>query len=193
MNIAHIHPSSRIYGPGLRFVIWVQGCSIRCKDCWNKEMWDFEIKFKITVDHLIDLIISSEIHGVTLLGGEPLDQYGETFELCRRIKKTGLSIILYTGYTMAQIQTLHFIPILHEIDVLIAGPYISEKRDISTCLIGSTNQGIYMLTDRYSLKELETKLQCEIVIDEFGKIITYGYPDQEVIKHIDNNWEPIKV
>jgi len=53
MHIAHIEEQSFIYGPGYRFVVWVQGCSIRCKGCWNQEMWSFEDNIILLVNELL--------------------------------------------------------------------------------------------------------------------------------------------
>jgi len=74
-NIAHIEPSSFIYGPGERFVIWVQGCTLGCQGCWNRTMLSKRPKQLIAREALLQKILDLDsIQGVTLLGGEPLQQ-----------------------------------------------------------------------------------------------------------------------
>ena len=99
INIAEILETSKIYGPGDRFVIWVQGCAIRCKGCWNQKMHSFEQKNLWHYNDLFERILSvSGIEGITFLGGEPLHQSKPLLKLVRKIKKHGLTIMLYTGF-----------------------------------------------------------------------------------------------
>ncbi len=176
MNIAHIEETSLIYGPGIRFVIWVQGCSIRCKDCWNKEMWSFENKDIISTNQIFDKIKNTpQIEGVTILGGEPFDQYDELFVLVKNIRKTNLSIILYTGYLLSELEKNNKRGILDFIDILITGRYDKRYRTIRGGLIGSSNQEIHFCTDRYTINDLVNLNESEISIDENGKISILGY------------------
>ncbi len=185
MNIAHIEENSFIYGPGCRFVIWTQGCSIHCKGCWNKEMWSFEIKNKISVTELVEKIKKEKanIEGVTILGGEPFDQYDELLELVKQIRQIDLSIIVYSGYTMNELEQKKQIEILNFIDIIITGRYIETKRNITTGgLIGSSNQEIIFLSDKYSEADISKYNESEISIDENGKIIIYGYETNDLQK-----------
>jgi anaerobic ribonucleoside-triphosphate reductase activating protein len=177
MNIAHIEDKSLIYGPGVRFVIWVQGCSIHCKGCWNKEMWSFEKKNEISLDEIISEIKKeiNFIEGVTILGGEPFDQYEELFALVKKIKDLDLSIILYTGYTIAELKEKQQTIIFDFVDVLITGRYEVNNRTVEAGLIGSSNQEIMFLTNRYTKNDLPGINESEISIEESGKINIYGY------------------
>ena len=66
---------SEIYGPGLRSVFWTQGCTLACKGCWNTQYWSTRGGFEIEISQiLIDLDKLDDIEGITLLGGEPLQQ-----------------------------------------------------------------------------------------------------------------------
>ena len=69
MNVAHLENQSFIYGPGSRFVIWVQGCSLRCKGCWNFRMWGFEKKQEYSISQLLKMIAAENVEGITILGG----------------------------------------------------------------------------------------------------------------------------
>lgn len=180
MNIAHIEEHSYIYGPGCRFVIWVQGCSIHCKGCWNKEMWSFESKIILSVPDLL-LKIEKEkvlIEGITLLGGEPLDQFAEVSELLIECREFGLSTMLFTGYEMSEFAEKQMNSILDNLDILITGRYDKVKRTMSHQWIGSTNQEIHFLTDRYAGYEIENHNYTEITINADGSTTILGFPDK---------------
>lgn len=184
MNIAHIEESSFIYGPGQRFVIWVQGCSIHCKGCWNKEMWSFNTKNEISVSELLERISNEEnnIEGITLLGGEPLDQFEEIIELLNECKNIGLSTMLFTGYEMTEIAEKQMTLILDILDILITGRYDKIKRTMNHQWIGSTNQEIYFLTDRYADYEIENNNYTEITINADGSTTILGFPDKILLE-----------
>jgi anaerobic ribonucleoside-triphosphate reductase activating protein len=179
MNVAHIEEQSFIYGPGCRFVIWTQGCSIRCKGCWNEAMWDFTPKQELFVASLFAKITAhkDKIEGVTLLGGEPLDQYTETVELVRLCKNAGLSTMLFTGYEMDEIIKKDMAGIRENLDILITGRYDERKRTISRQWIGSTNQTIHFLSSRYKNYKMHDANYIELSIDEDGAIEILGFPD----------------
>ncbi len=178
MNIAHIEEQSYIYGTGCRFVIWTQGCSIRCKDCWNKEVWSFKTKNKISTKKLFGKIINEKIYieGITILGGEPFDQYEKLFILVKQIRQTDLSIILYTGYSENELKDKNKIEILDFIDIIITDRYDKNYRTENGGLIGSSNQEIKFLTNRYTKNDLPKNNEIEISINENGQINMYGYP-----------------
>ena len=182
MNIAHIEETSLIYGPGIRFVIWTQGCSIRCKDCWNKEMWSFKTKNEILTDKLFENLTNEkiDIEGVTILGGEPFDQYEELLTLIKKIRETNLSIILYTGYSLNELENENKTEILNFIDIIITDRYDKNYRTENGGLVGSSNQKIHFLTNRYSNVDLSKTNESEISIDENGKIFIYGYKTNDL-------------
>lgn len=188
MRLAHINNNSSIYGFGNSFAIWMQGCSLKCKGCWNKSMHDFEGGFYIKTEDLIiqikESIEKNNIKCVTILGGEPLEQLDELLELMKLIKKLDIGIILYTGYEKEEIDSSDKIKILDYADLLISGRYIEERRNINNHLFGSDNQVMDFLTDRYKNEEIINGTYVEIDIDENGKIDMYGYPDDffDIIK-----------
>jgi anaerobic ribonucleoside-triphosphate reductase activating protein len=190
MNIAHIEEHSFIYGPNCRFVIWVQGCSIHCKGCWNKEMWAFEDKTNLSVQALLHKIGNEkdDIDGITLLGGEPLEQFKEVAELLIECRKLGLSTMLFTGYEMKEIEEKQMASILDNLDILITGRYDKTKRTMNHQWIGSTNQEIHFLTDRYKNFEIVNSNYVEISIDDFGSNTILGFPDKNLLEtfHFDN-------
>ncbi len=184
MNIAHIEEKSFIYGPGCRFVIWVQGCSIHCKGCWNTEMWAFEKKIIFFVQDLLYKIVreAESIDGITLLGGEPLDQFSEVSELLIECGKIGLSTMLFTGYEMTEIADKQMTSILNNLDILITGRYDKTKRTMNHQWLGSTNQEIHFLTDRYADYEIENNNYTEITINEDGSTTILGFPEKNFLE-----------
>lgn len=180
MNVAHIEEHSFIYGSGCRFVIWTQGCSIRCKDCWNKEMWDFDKKNIISTKQILEQIINEKeyIQGVTILGGEPFDQYDKLITLIKEIRKIDLSIILFTGYTIQELKQKKYTEIFDYVDILITERFDSEYKTQKGGLIGSSNQKIIFLTDKYSEKDLSSTNEIEISINQNGEMTLYGYPNE---------------
>ena len=178
MNIAHIEKQSFIYGPGCRFVIWTQGCSIRCKGCWNHSMWDFSLKHEIPVSELFDQIaaLGNKVEGITLLGGEPLDQYQETRMLLQLCANTGLSAMLFTGYELKEMEEKGISDIQKYLDILITGRYEESKRTLQHQWIGSTNQEIHFLSDRYANYDKKDGNYLEISIDEDGSLTVLGFP-----------------
>lgn len=186
MNIAHIEANSFIYGPGCRFVIWVQGCSLHCKGCWNKDMWAFGVAQEFSLDEILSMIKShlNQIEGVTILGGEPLDQYSEVLELSKQIKSLDLTLMIFTGYEDVELTNVRYSEIFDFTDILITGRYIEDLRNIEQQWIGSTNQKIHFLTNKYDESVIENGNYLEISIDEFGKETILGFPDEEVIDNI---------
>jgi anaerobic ribonucleoside-triphosphate reductase activating protein len=182
VNIAHIEEQSSIYGPGCRFVIWTQGCSIRCKGCWNEAMWNFAPKLELSASQLFDKITryKDRIEGVTILGGEPLDQYDETLSLLQLCVKAGLSTMLFTGYDIQEITEKSMEEITKNLDILITGRYEETKRTLRHQWIGSTNQEIHFLSDRYKRYSLKNMNYTEVSIDEDGSITVLGFPDESI-------------
>ena len=179
MNIAHIEKQSYIYGPGCRYVIWTQGCSIRCKGCWNQSMWDFTPKHDIAVSELFDQItaLDEKIEGVTILGGEPLDQYEETLTFLQVCAKAGLSTMLFTGYELQEITQKGMSDIQKYLDILITGRYEEAKRTLQHQWIGSTNQEIHFLSDRYADYNIKNGNYMEVSIEEDGSLTILGFPN----------------
>ena len=181
MNIAHIEETSLIYGPGIRFVIWVQGCSIHCKGCWNKEMWSFKTKSQYSIEKLISKIKETKnIEGVTFLGGEPFDQYKELLLLVKEINKINLSIVLYTGYEIFELKQCDKTEIFNYIDILISGRFIENFKTMQGGLIGSSNQDIIFFSNKYTTKDIPDFNENEISIEDNGKVIIYGYETNDL-------------
>ena len=178
--VVHVHAweaRSRANGPGSRFVIWFQGCSLGCPGCFNPDTHVAEPRNGHTVGELLELIEAegSAIEGITLSGGEPLEQPEAALALARAVRAhTDLSIVTFSGYTLDEIRAMPLGPgFLAEIDVLIDGRYEAPKR-IGRTLRGSSNQGIQRLTSRYSESDIAATPEAEIRIDPQGRVILTG-------------------
>ena len=146
----------------------------------NKDTWSFREKNLLSTDSLLQdiLIHRKDIEGVTILGGEPFDQYQETLQLVKLIQSNGLSVMLYTGYELEFIKSKGFGEILDYVDILIPGEYNEKKRNTNLQWRGSENQSILFLSERYKDYELEEGNYIEIEIDGSGKQTLFGYPDR---------------
>ena len=146
IRLAGIVKESVVDGPGIRMVVFVQGCWHHCPGCHNENTQDPAGGYESTVDEIIaQLPTNSLISGVTFSGGEPFLQAGALAEIGRAARQRGLSIFTYTGFVfeslLAQSSNDEAIAALLSVtDVLIDGPFILEQRDISLAYRGSSNQ-----------------------------------------------------
>ncbi len=161
LNVYKIVNNSVIYGPNKRSVIWFRGCSIRCKDCINKELWNRNPYSNQSISKVLSQIKNDDI---TFLGGEPLDQ--EDIELLiDELKKQNKGIILFTGYSINDYDERKK-RITLMCDVVISEPFIKKLQDDKLYLRGSTNQIITINTDRYSLLDINSNNSFEIDIND---------------------------
>lgn len=183
INISHIEPDSYIYAPGKQFVIWVQGCSIHCKGCWNFDMWSFDENQLTDIDELFEKINKiDDLMGVTFIGGEPFDQKNELLYFSTKLKKQQIPITIYTGYELNELKDEISEEILNNTDLLIAGRYKEELRNINLQWRGSENQQILFLSDIYKDYEKEDGNYCEIIISDDGEITILGFPDEKLLE-----------
>lgn len=151
MYVARILYPVKVLGPGDRIGIWLCGCKHNCKGCSNPELWNFQDKYKISLDNVMRLIekISTEnqVDGFTITGGDPFMQYNDLHLLMQRLLSVSDDILVYTGYTIDEIENKN----INGITVLIDGRY-EEKLNDNTLLRGSSNQQIHILQEKYREK-----------------------------------------
>lgn len=185
ININSYEPSSYIYGPGKRFVIWVQGCSLHCKGCWNQHMWSFKTHSLYSVKDLVKLILSfSDVEGITLLGGEPMHQAKELLTMIKLLKKHGLTTFLYTGYNFDELSEPAQVELFRISDIAVSGRFISHLRDTSLQWRGSSNQIIHFNTEAYNNVQVIDGNYCQINLRKDGSMSIIGYPSDELIEDI---------
>lgn len=167
-------------GPGFRVTIWVSGCTHACLGCQNKHTWKYSQAHKLDdmvpytnityKDKILNLIGDEHIDGVTISGGDPLDQSVQALEelakFLSNIKKRypEKSIWLYTGYFIEDLKNYPHKEVIKNCDVIIDGPYVKEKRNITIPFRGSTNQRIIDVQKSFK----ENKI-CTIDDSEFVK------------------------
>lgn len=182
-------PLTTVEGPGKRFCLWVQGCSIRCEGCGVPWTWSEKNGRTIGVEELFYQIkVSKEengIEGVTFLGGEPFDQAEALGKLARMVKNIGLTVMTFSGYLYEDLKNREDCQgLLAATDLLIDGPFVKEKLDLSRPWIGSSNQRYHFLTSAY--KYLEGQLtgignKIEIRILEDGTVSVNGMATQQTL------------
>lgn len=160
MNYAQIRAFDVANGLGVRTTLFVSGCTHDCEDCFNKDYQDFRYGnewTQQTEDRLIDLLKNENIAGLSVLGGEPLQQSPRTmYNLFRRVKEeTGKNIWLWTGYEYENIPK-PFLPCLEYIDVLVDGKYEKSLKNLKLQFRGSSNQRV--IDVQQSLKDGEVVL-----------------------------------
>ena len=152
MNYAQIRQFDIANGPGIRTTLFVSGCTHNCKGCFNKAYQDFNYGTPWNEEAeriFMGMVNDPKVSGVTVLGGEPMDQSGDAFgynlvNLLRKVKQeTKKNIWLYSGYTFEQILDDPFkLTLLQQCDVLVDGEFIEELKDVRLRFKGSSNQRI---------------------------------------------------
>lgn len=172
-------------GPGRRFAVWVQGCSLRCPGCCNPEFFAPDGGEAIAVADLVDeLRRARDLHGIvglTVLGGEPSEQAAEVAALCRAARALGLGTIVFTGRTHAELQAMPGArPLLAVVDTLVDGRFDARQREPAggRRWIGSRNQQIVHLTARHADPALwRGRDHVELQLDPSGRLTAHGAPD----------------
>lgn len=166
MNYAQIRKFDVSNGPNIRTTLFVSGCTNNCPGCFNRQLSDFNYGSKWTKDkedEFLGYVKDSNIVGVNILGGDPMDQTmdEDLLNLLSRIKnETNKSIWLWSGYTYEEILRDHKkLNLLTFVDVLVDGRFVLEKRDLMLKYRGSSNQRVIDVQ-----KSLKTNNLVEIEI-----------------------------
>lgn len=147
--------NSIVDGPGLRMVVWTQGCPHHCPQCHNPQTHHPMEGFEADCKDIIQEIQSRGIHrGITFSGGEPFEQAKACIEIAKAAKRIGLNIWIYTGYTFEFLlmkQRKDWLEFLSCGDVLVDGPFQIKQKNLQLAFRGSENQRIIDI--RSSLRE----------------------------------------
>jgi anaerobic ribonucleoside-triphosphate reductase activating protein len=175
LRLHAVEPRSRANGPGARFVVWLQGCSLGCPGCFNPTTHSANGGVEVEVAELTaQLAGTKSIEGLSLSGGEPLQQAVAAAELLAAARALGLSTLAFSGYTIEEARALPGGPeVLARLDVLIDGRYVAGER-LATGLRGSANQRIQLLTERYTHADVEATPVAEIRIGKTGEVVLTG-------------------
>lgn len=144
----NIQPDSIVDGEGIRVVVWLQGCSHNCKGCHNPITHDFNGGFLADTEEIKEEISKLKlVDGVTLSGGDPMFQVDASLDIAKFCHHIGLNVWCYTGYTFEQLLDIakvnpKMLALLKELDVLVDGKFILEKKSADVKFRGSSNQRI---------------------------------------------------
>jgi anaerobic ribonucleoside-triphosphate reductase activating protein len=189
LQVAQTIACTEAEGPGRRFALWFQGCPLRCPGCCNPEMLPFTGGQARPLTDLLSELRSARdghaVEGITLLGGEPLAHAAGAAALARGAHALGLSVMVFSGYTLAEARALPdpaVADLLALTDILVDGPYLRDRPDTERRWIGSTNQRIHFLTDRYRADDpcwrqpntLEIRLRG-------GELSVNGFPGRSAV------------
>lgn len=178
---------SEIYGPGIRSVYWLQGCTLACKGCWNTQFWPSRGGDLIDVDRLLsELSCRQGIEGITLLGGEPLQQAQQVEQLMMGCKKLGLTVFLYTGYEMHELDST-MKRCVDLADLVVMGRFVQTRRNTNLRWRGSENQRLLIKNPKYKYMEITEQNEVEIHLDTSGGIRVVGYGESELLEVVGVN------
>jgi anaerobic ribonucleoside-triphosphate reductase activating protein len=186
LSVALIVPATEAEGPGRRFALWLQGCPLRCPGCCNPEMLAFEGGRQLSVTEVVDQVLAARenenIEGITLLGGEPFAQAAASAELAEILHSHDLSVMIFSGFTLPELRAQedqNIVKLLAAADILVDGSYLSDQPESRRRWIGSANQQIYFLSDRYQADDPRWLLPntLEIRLTE-GELTVNGFPSR---------------
>lgn len=129
--------NSLVDGPGIRTVLFVQGCDIHCPGCQNKSTWNINNGNDMDIDYLANLLNKNVINKkITISGGEPLMQKDALVELVKKLYEFGFDIALYTGHKKEDVPQ----EIIKYLKYLKTGSFVEELKTTTKPYVGSTNQ-----------------------------------------------------
>ncbi len=163
---ASLQPDSIVDGPGIRTVLWTQGCVHHCLGCHNPETHDMNGGFLVDTATICEELKNIPLQdGITFSGGDPMMQPEACSVIAKCAHEIGLNVWCYTGFTFEELMMMSktnnkIMKFLHEIDVLVDGRFILEQKSLSLKFKGSRNQRV--IDVEKSLKEGKP-----IIIPEF--------------------------
>ena len=163
LNLALVISFTNVTGPGLRTCIWLQGCSLKCLNCQNPEFQSYTPQILISPKSLYEDIKDFDNDGITISGGEPLQQAKALSEFLNLYQIKKKTVIIFTGYTKSEIyssENPYINNILNLSDCIIAGPYRQDQKK-KMKQIGSLNKELIFLSSKLKRKEFQS-LEWEI-------------------------------
>ena len=189
IRVHNLLERTKMAGPGWRFCLWVQGCSRHCEGCMATATWDFKSGISMDIQNIFEQVAStSDIEGITFLGGEPFEQAKAVAALAIKVKSTGLSVVTFTGFTYKELlenNSPHIKDLLAATDLLIDGSFIQKRFDLSRPWVGSDNQQYHFLSNHYDKNTLYgVQNQIEVRINTDGSTFINGMGDFSKIKNL---------
>lgn len=154
VNVAARAPLTEAEGPGRRYALWVQGCPLRCPGCCNPHMLEFKEVELCSVEALAaEVCAAPGVEGLTVVGGEPFAQARALAPLAERVRAAGRSVLVFTGFTYERLVSggdPHHARLLAACDLLVDGPFVAQRLDRGRRWVGSSNQRVRFLSERYA-------------------------------------------
>lgn len=197
VQVLRFLPSTLAEGPGRRSALWVQGCSIRCRGCFNPHSWPATGGTAVPWPELAHRVRAAAhshgVEGLTLLGGEPFDQAAVLARLAEAVRAEGLSVMTFTGHVLADLRAAcrpDYDRLLAASDLLVDGPFRADLPERHRPWVGSRNQRFHFLTDRYAglaatLAELPNRVEVRIGID--GSVAVNGFAPVAALEDLLTN------
>jgi anaerobic ribonucleoside-triphosphate reductase activating protein len=194
MLIHAVLAGSRVNGPGLRVVVYFQGCTIGCRSCWNPQTHPFSGEER-TVEGVTNIVLSAPreraLEGVTFSGGEPMQQAEDLLRLMKSIRERqpALSFGMYSGYSEQELASGRYwcrreLPqvarqelwhsMRRHLDFAVLGRYVAG-RPSALPLRTSANQRLKLFSNRYREQDFEPQ-EIEVHIGESGLVQVTGFP-----------------
>lgn len=161
-------------------MIWVQGCSLGCPGCWNPDTHDPLRGSRLDVSEILEWFakVSREhrIEGLTISGGEPMEQAPPVLELLRRRREAHpeMTAGLFSGYTERELPDGLWRAMQCHLDFAVLGRFNARRRSHDP-LVTSTNQVLRLYTTRYSMADFAAQ-SVEVQIDDAGLTQITGFP-----------------
>ncbi len=181
LRVAKVVPCTSAEGPFERVAIWVAGCDLACPGCCNPELFDSSAGAPMTraqQDGLLDEAVVRGVEGITVLGGEPLQQREALAQLLEAAAERGLGTLVFSGYTLEQAHDLPgFAEVWGHVDTLVDGRFDVHQRERARRFIGSANQRLHHRTPRYAAPALWVgPARLEVRIGPDGTVEGHGLP-----------------
>lgn len=184
LKIGHWVPATRAEGPHQRAALWVSGCSIRCPGCCNPELFSREAGRERSLAQLkTDTRMAQReagIEGVSVLGGEPLEQWMALVPWLAWLRTQGFGVIVFTGFRWPWIAKQPIYTELPElVDTLVDGPFVKTlpEEEGGRAVVGSSNQQLRHFSDRYQDPELwKGRRRAQVQIQRDGRVQIHGAP-----------------
>lgn len=165
-------------GPGTRFVVWSQGCTLACPGCFNPDTHPAAGPSAVrTAGELVEqaLAAGADLDGVTLTGGEPLEQPAAAAAFCAGIRaRSGLGVIVLTGFTRREIEADPArAAAVADADLVVAGRY-NRRLHLARGLRGSSNKEYWQRTGRYRAEQMSDVPELEITIEDDATLVFSG-------------------
>lgn len=171
-------------GPFVRAALWVAGCSIRCPGCCNPELFSKDAGQPLSLPELQHWTQSAQrnhgVEGVSVLGGEPLEQPEPLFEWLSWVRDQGLGVVLFSGFRWGWLsKQARFSGLRDCVDTLVDGPFVQSRLEPrpGRAVVGSTNQTLHHFSSRYATSSLwQGPSRAKVEVQDDGLVQIHGSP-----------------